>query len=69
VRWSADAVGEVDGGPITVAGVASQAGVSRTFLYDDAQTDLLTRPRNLAGGQPASGRPALPDKERITTKS
>ncbi|MGC4985300.1 DUF6262 family protein [Streptomyces sp. DT193] len=60
---------ERDGGSITVAGVASQAGVSRTFLYDDAQTDLLTRLRNLAGGQPASGRPALSDKERITTKS
>ncbi|MET7696455.1 DUF6262 family protein [Streptomyces sp. NPDC005485] len=60
---------ERDGGPVTVAGVASRAGVSRTFLYDDAQTDLLTRLRNLASGQPASGRPALPDKERITTKS
>ncbi|MFE4373630.1 hypothetical protein ACFRMN_36425 [Streptomyces sp. NPDC056835] len=35
----------------------------------DAQTVLLTRLRNLAGGQPASDRPALPDKERITTKS
>lgn len=40
-----------------------------TFLYDDAQTVLLTRLRNLASGQPASGRPALPGKERITTKS
>ncbi|WP_221354674.1 DUF6262 family protein [Streptomyces beigongshangae] len=60
---------ERDGGPVTVAGVASRAGVSRTFLYDDAQTVLLNRLRNLASGQPASGRPALPDKERITTKS
>ncbi|MFD7288538.1 DUF6262 family protein [Streptomyces sp. NPDC059863] len=60
---------ERDGGPVTVAGVASRAGVSRTFLYDDAQTVLLTRLRNLASGQPASGRPALPDKERITAKS
>lgn len=60
---------ERDGGPVTVAGVASRAGVSRTFLYDHAQTALLTRLRNLASGQPASGRPALPDKERITTKS
>ncbi|MEV8395860.1 MULTISPECIES: DUF6262 family protein [unclassified Streptomyces] len=60
---------ERDGGPVTVAGVASRAGVSRTLLYDDAQTVLLTRLRNLASGQPASGRPALPDKERITTKS
>ncbi|MGW6605751.1 DUF6262 family protein [Streptomyces sp. NPDC055036] len=60
---------ERDGGPVTVAGVASRAGVSRTLLYDDAQTVLLTRLRNLTSGQPASGRPALPDKERITTKS
>jgi hypothetical protein len=60
---------ERDGGLVTVAGVASRAGVSRTFLYNDAQTFLLTRLRNLASGQPASGRPALPDKERITTKS
>lgn len=43
--------------------------MSRTFLYDDAQTALLTRLRNVASGQPASGRPALPDKGRFTTKS
>ncbi|MFE7509996.1 DUF6262 family protein [Streptomyces sp. NPDC057540] len=55
---------ERDGGSVTVAGVAS-----RTFLYDDAQSALLARPRALAGRQPTSGRPALPDKERITAKS
>ncbi|MCX4552900.1 DUF6262 family protein [Streptomyces sp. NBC_01267] len=60
---------EHDGGPVTVSGVASRAGVSRTFLYDDAQATLLARLRGLASRQPASGRPALPDKERITTKS
>lgn len=58
---------ERDGGRVTVAGVTSRAGVSRT--YDDAQIALLTRLRNLASGQPVSGRPALPDKECITTKS
>ncbi|WP_162257864.1 MULTISPECIES: DUF6262 family protein [unclassified Kitasatospora] len=60
---------ERNGGPVTVAGVASRAGVSRTFLYDDAQSALLARLRALASRQPTSGRPALPDKERITTKS
>ncbi|MFG2978212.1 DUF6262 family protein [Streptomyces sp. NPDC048331] len=60
---------ERDGGSVTVAGVASRAGVSRTFLYDDAQSALLARMRALAGGQPTSGRPALPHNERITTKS
>ncbi|MFD9504432.1 DUF6262 family protein [Streptomyces sp. NPDC060035] len=58
-----------DGGPVTVAGIASRAGVSRTFLYDDAQALLLARLRDLASKQPATGRPALPDHQRITTKS
>ncbi|MFE4629463.1 hypothetical protein [Streptomyces mirabilis] len=52
---------ERDGGPVTVAGVAARAGVSRTFLYDDAQAPLLARLRHLASKQPATGRPALPD--------
>ncbi|MFB9580043.1 DUF6262 family protein [Streptomyces goshikiensis] len=60
---------ERGGGPVTVAGVAARAGVSRTFLYDDAQAPLLARLRDLASKQPATGRPALPDKQRITTKS
>lgn len=60
---------ERDGGTVTVAGVAARAGVSRTFLYDDAQATLLARLRDLASRHPASGRPALPDTERITTKS
>ncbi|MCT9140228.1 hypothetical protein [Streptomyces violarus] len=42
---------------------------SRTFLYDNAQAPLLTRLRDLASKQPATGRPALPDHQRITTKS
>jgi hypothetical protein len=60
---------ERDGGSVTVAGVASRAGVSRTFLYDDAQAPLLARLRDLTDKQPATGRPALPNHQRITTKS
>ncbi|MEU5811524.1 DUF6262 family protein [Streptomyces sp. NPDC047718] len=60
---------ERDGGAVTVAGVAARAGVSRTFLYDDAQAPLLAKLRELANKQPATGRPALPDHQRITTKS
>ncbi|MFF3699535.1 DUF6262 family protein [Streptomyces sp. NPDC002221] len=60
---------ERDGGAVTIAGVAARAGVSRTFLYDDAQAPLLTRLRDLVNKQPATGRPALPDQQRITTKS
>ena len=30
-----------DGAPLTVSGIARQAGVSRTFLHDLAQRDLL----------------------------
>lgn len=46
---------ERDGGAVTIAGVAARAGVSRTFLYDDAQARLLARLRNLANKQPAPG--------------
>ncbi len=60
---------ERDGGAVTVAGVAARAGVSRTFLYDNAQAPLLAKLRELATKQPATGRPALPDHQRITTKS
>ncbi|MFE2494161.1 DUF6262 family protein [Streptomyces scopuliridis] len=60
---------ERDGGAVTVASVAARAGVSRTFLYDPAQAPLLTRLRDLAGKQPSTGRPALPDQQRISTKS
>lgn len=60
---------EHHGGPISIAGVASRAGVSRTFLYDDGQAPLLERLRILAAKQPSSGRPALPDGQRASTKS
>jgi hypothetical protein len=60
---------ERDGGPATVAGAASRAGVSRTFLYDNAQAPLLERLRTIAAAQPSSGRPALPETQRISTKS
>ena len=36
---------ERDGGPVTIAGVAARAKVSRTFLYDHAQAPLLERLR------------------------
>jgi hypothetical protein len=60
---------EREGGPATVAGVASRAGVSRTFLYDNAQASLLERLRAITTAQPTSGRPALPQAQRISTKS
>ncbi len=60
---------ERDGGPATVAGVASRAGVSRTFLYDNAQTPLMERLRAITAAQPSSGRPAQPETQRISTKS
>lgn len=60
---------ERDGGAVTVAGVAARAKVSRTFFYDAAQATLLARLRDLASNQPATGRPALPDHQRISTKS
>ncbi|CAL9636390.1 hypothetical protein SUDANB120_06218 (plasmid) [Streptomyces sp. enrichment culture] len=60
---------ERDGGAVTIVGVAARAGVSRTFLSDDAQAPLLAKLRGLATKQPATGRPALPDHQRITTKS
>jgi hypothetical protein len=60
---------ERDGGSVTIAGVASRAGVSRTFLYDDAQAVLMQRLRAIAAAQPSSGRPALPETQRISTKS
>ncbi|MET9116042.1 hypothetical protein ABZX38_17835 [Streptomyces longwoodensis] len=51
---------ERDGGAVTVALVAAWAGVSRTFLYDNAQTAL--RPGSATfRKQPATGRPALAD--------
>lgn len=60
---------ERDGGAVTVAGVAARARVSRTFLCDAAQAPLLARLRDLDDKQPTTGRPALPDQQRITTKS
>lgn len=60
---------ERDGGPATVTGVAAQARVSRTFLYDTAQAPLLERLHALAAAQPSSGRPALPETQRVSTKS
>ncbi|WP_199565799.1 DUF6262 family protein [Spongiactinospora rosea] len=60
---------ERNGGKITVAGVAAQAGVSRTFLYHPDQADLLKRLRDLAEQQPSAGRPAAPIRQRLSTRS
>jgi hypothetical protein len=60
---------ERDGGPVTIAGIAARAKVSRTFLYDGAQAPLLERLRAIANTQPSSGRPALPENQRVSTKS
>lgn len=60
---------ECDGGPVTIAGVAAQAKVSRTFLYDTAQAPLLKRLHALAAARPSSTRPALPETQRVSTKS
>ncbi|TMR94894.1 DUF6262 family protein [Nonomuraea basaltis] len=60
---------ESQGGPVSVAAVAAQAGVSRTFLYDDTQAQLLQRLRSIATAQPDSGRLALPQSQRISTRS
>jgi hypothetical protein len=57
---------EQHGGPISIAAVASRAGVSRTFLYDQGQASLLERLRELAAKQPSSGRPALPGDQRAS---
>src|SRR5271166_2756736 len=57
------------GDPARDAGDASRAGVSRTFLYDDAQAPLLERLRAITTAQPSSGCPALPETQRISTKS
>jgi Family of unknown function (DUF6262) len=60
---------ERGGGPVTIAGVAARAKVSRTFLYDDAQAPLLERLRAVSSAQPGSGRPVLPENQRVSTKS
>ena len=60
---------ERDSGPVTIAGVAARAKVSRTFLYDDAQAPLLERQRAVANAQPSSGRRPAPENQRVSTKS
>ncbi|SDW92527.1 hypothetical protein SAMN05216215_100694 [Saccharopolyspora shandongensis] len=60
---------EHHGGRVSVTAVATRAGVSRTFLYDEGQAALLERLKKLAAKQPSSGRPALPGEQRVSTKS
>jgi hypothetical protein len=57
------------GGPMSVATVAAQAGVSRTFLYDPAQSELLARLRAVVADQPNPPRPRLPEQQRISSAS
>jgi hypothetical protein len=47
-------------GRVSVAAVASAAGVSRTFIYDPAQYELLARLRIMATNRPSSGRAPVP---------
>lgn len=56
-------------GHASVAAVAAAAGVSRTFLYDPAQHDLLARLRTIAAGRPRSDRALVPTAQRISAAS
>jgi hypothetical protein len=56
-------------GRVSVATVAAAAGVSRTFLYDPAQRDLLSRLRGIAAGRRHDGRVPIPTDQRISTAS
>jgi hypothetical protein len=56
-------------GRISVAAVASAAGVSRTFLYDPDQHELLARLRIMATSRTSSGRAPIPTAQRISTTS
>jgi hypothetical protein len=56
-------------GRVSVAAVANAAGVSRTFLYDLAQYELLARLRTMATNKPSSGRAPIPAAQRISTTS
>ena len=62
---------ELERGPgrVSVAAIAAAAGVSRTFLYDTAQHDLLARLRAMAAERPGSGRAPVPAIQRISTAS
>ncbi|MEU5547874.1 DUF6262 family protein [Streptomyces sioyaensis] len=54
--------------PVTVSGIAKAAGVSRTFLHDPAQADLLTKIRNMAPSTPTPTAP-VPPPQRMSTES
>ncbi|MBS2531977.1 hypothetical protein KGQ20_04260 [Catenulispora sp. NF23] len=57
-----------DGAPFTVSGIARQAGVSRTFLHDPAQRDLLDCIRQSTTGRTVTA-PLVPSAQRISTRS
>jgi len=57
-----------DGARLTVSGIARRAGVSRTFLHDPAQQDLLDSIRQSTTGQ-AVTTPSIPTTQRISTRS
>jgi cell division protein FtsB len=56
-------------GAVSVAAVAAAAGVSRTFLYNPAQHDLLARLRAIAAGRSRHGRAPVPVAQHISTAS
>ena len=53
---------------VTVTAIARRAKVSRTFLHDPAQADLLQRIRELAAN-PAPAKPAAPAAQPMTARS
>lgn len=57
-----------EGAVVTVTAIARRARVSRTFLHDPAQIDLLQRIRDLAAG-PARAKPAAPTARPMTARS
>jgi hypothetical protein len=60
---------EEHGGNATVAGVAERAGVSRTFLYDSSQAELLERLRTIRARQSSPSGPPLPTAQQVSSSS
>ncbi|MDI6103966.1 hypothetical protein QLQ12_35660 [Actinoplanes sp. NEAU-A12] len=56
-------------GRVSVAAIAAAAGVSRTFLYEAAQHELLARLRDIAARRGPSQRIPAPAAQQITTAS
>jgi hypothetical protein len=65
---AAIAASKREGTNMTVTTIARRAKVSRTFLHDPAQADLLQRIRELAAN-PAPAKPAAPAAQPMTARS